>query len=423
MGMAAIHQATHRTEAVLDSWAGQLRERFGWREPIRIVLYQGYGAQGGHFRVRGRVLAGEEGVAAENDDGVWRNFGAMLRRFASKEVAGAEIRVELGGGEAELVADEEGYFLLEGHTEVLRDGDGEGLWRDVEAELMGPRPEGQRTFFFPGRVQVPREASFGVISDLDDTVVRTGATNFATMLQTTFLNNEHTRAPFVGVEPFYRALQRGREGGKARNPFFYVSSSPWNLYDFLISFLDVHQIPQGTLFLQDLGLDDQKFLKSGHGAHKLAAIEEVLSTYPELKFILVGDSGQHDPEIYRQVVEQHPHRILAVYIRDVTPLSRDDEVRRIAREVVARGVPMMLAEDLAPCAEHAARSGWISVQDAARVGHMIEEEFRQQALQPARRLEQALLPRSPGGRLALTFCAGALLGVAFGYAMAASSGR
>src|SRR5690606_32076573 len=132
----------------------------------------------------------------------------------------------------------------------------------------------------------------------------------------TLFNNAHTRLPFAGVSEFYRALQSGRNG-KRNNPFFYVSSSPWNLYDLLIDFLDLNNIPEGPLLLRDFGLDHNKAGSSDHMGHKFKEIENILTTYPHLNFILIGDSGQDDPVIYKEVVKKYPNRILVIYIRDV----------------------------------------------------------------------------------------------------------
>ena len=84
------------------------------------------------------------------------------------------------------------------------------------------------------------------------------------------------------------------------NPFFYISKSPWNLYAPLVEYLEVQQ-PLGPLLLRDFGLRPEK-------EHKRKAIEEILATYPKLKFILSGDSGEEDPEIYSAVVHRHPDR-------------------------------------------------------------------------------------------------------------------
>jgi phosphatidate phosphatase APP1 len=150
-------------------------------------------------------------------------------------------------------------------------------------------------------------------------------------------------------------LQRGPDE-QAENPIFYVSSSPWNIYDVLEDFLDVHGVPEGPLFLKDWSPS----VLGKHRGHKLGIIRKLLSTYPNLPFVLIGDSGEEDPEIYSQVVRDHPGRVRAVYIRDVTSAERDAEVKTIAKEVRNLGAEMVPVRDSASAAEHAASAGLIS---------------------------------------------------------------
>jgi phosphatidate phosphatase APP1 len=139
----------------------------------------------------------------------------------------------------------------------------------------------------------------------------------------------------------------------------YVSSSPWNLYDLLVDFFDIRGIPLGPLFLADWGLSTDTLLTPAHRVHKIPTIQNLLETHPRLPFLLIGDSGQQDPEIYLEVVRHNPGRIPVVYIRDVASAKRDAEVHAIAEEVRRAGSEMVLAKDSAAAAEHAAARGFI----------------------------------------------------------------
>ena len=204
----------------------------------------------------------------------------------------------------------------------------------------------------------PATAHWGIISDIDDTVLRTNSSNLLRMARLTFFNNAHTRLPFKGVAAFYRALHRGTSQS-SHNPLFYVSSSPWNLYDLLEDFFELHQIPMGPFFLRDFGIDETKFIKSGHGDHKLAQIEKIMTTYPDMEFILIGDSGEKDPEIFSQVVHDFKGRVKCIYIRDVTQTKRDEAIQKLATEVASAGIEMILIEDSEAAAKHAAEKGFI----------------------------------------------------------------
>jgi phosphatidate phosphatase APP1 len=274
----------------------------------------------------------------------------MIRRFFSSEVPHARVRASHGGYEIEVTADEEGFFdVVFELAEPLRD---ETDWHPVQIEVAWPRSKGGVRA--TGRVLVPAGARFGVVSDLDDTVVHSSATDLLRMARITLLSNAHTRLPFEGVTAFYQALQRGLSGDEF-NPIFYVSNGPWNLYDMIEDLLDVHGIPAGPLFLRDWSPTKLR----ERGEHKLGVIRTLLQTYPDLPFVLIGDSGERDPEIYHQIVHEHPERILAIYIRDVTPADRDAEVHKISKELQDLGVEMLLTPATAEAAGHAEGLGLV----------------------------------------------------------------
>ena len=209
-------------------------------------------------------------------------------------------------------------------------------------------------------------ARFGVISDIDDTVLWTNVTNKLNMALMLARSNAHTRKPFKGVAAFYRALNQGA-GGNEDNPVFYVSSSPWHLFGSLVEFLRVQGIPVGPLLLRELGMREV-FKLTRHGNHKLEKIEKILGFYPGLQFVLIGDSGEQDPEIYAEVVRRHPQSVRIIYIRNVNPdPSRIEAIDRLVEAVSATKVQLILAPDSAFAAWHAAAEGLIHVDRLASV--------------------------------------------------------
>jgi phosphatidate phosphatase APP1 len=305
------------------------------RRSVELHPFRGYGTPS-RLVLRGRVLLASGLVRSRLGDSVLDNLRNMARRFESDEVPGALVAAGAGGVEARVRTDDEGYFHvvldLPGPPAEPR------VWEPVDLELLEPAAPG---------------AQYAVISDLDDTVLHSHATSLWQMAKLTLLHNAHTRLPYEGVAGFYQALQRGRDG-EAYNPVFYVSNSPWNLYDLLEDFLDVHGIPRGPLLLRDWSL---RTLKAGE-AHKLAAIQGLLDLYPDLRVVLVGDSGERDPEIYRQVALRHPGRVLAIYVRDVAP-GRHAAVRAIADELAGHGVELVLSPDTEAARRHALERGLI----------------------------------------------------------------
>ena len=351
--------AARDLEDWFDAWRFELKRRYGLLGRLEVLPYRGHGTDRRLF-LRGRVLE-EKGITRSmHDDTLWENVRNMARRFGSDEIAGARVRATFGDVRAHVVADEEGFFDVT--LELEEPPDAANSWHAVELELLHPHSPGVRAVRSTGDVLVPGRARFAVISDLDDTVVHSSATNVMKMAWIVVRNNAYTRLPFPGVSAFYEALRRGPEDGH-ENPIFYVSSSPWNIYDLLEDFLDVHGLPAGPLFLKDWS----PTTLGKHHDHKLGIIRTLLATYPDLPFVLIGDSGEKDPEIYRQAVVEHPGRIEAVYIRDVTSDERDAEVREIAAEVEAMGTTMVAVSDSTAAAEHAASIGLISPDAPNRV--------------------------------------------------------
>ena len=350
-----------RFEARLDEQRAKLG--FGAGRPVRLEAYRGFG-RGGKAWVKARVLRGMPLPRSRDTDSVWINLAATFQRFESDEVPGARVLLRYPGGERELIADREGY--VEAWFEPNPPFSPGQPWHEVAMELIAP--EQPHPFRTPARILVPpASAALGVISDLDDTVVRTDVTSRLRMAKNVFLGNARTRMPFPGVASFYRALAAG-SGGARRNPFWYVSSSPWNLYDLLDELLELRHIPAGPILLRDWGISSVDPGPGGHSGHKTRHIKEILALYPELPFILVGDSGQEDPEIYARAVHDHPSRILAVYIRNVTPHpERIEAIRLLGAEVEKAGSTLILADDTLAAAKHAAGQGWISPDVLAEI--------------------------------------------------------
>ena len=352
-------------EGKVDLAMARRSERKGRRDPLVIHAYRGYGNDA-RVRVRGRVLEDGGIPAAGERDSAWRNVLSALQRFESDEVPGARVSVRFAGATQELVTDAEGYFdTWIAPREAVA---GDKLWHDVALELLAPRDPARPAPTAIGRVLAPpATAKLGIISDLDDTVVQTGATDARALLRSVFLANARTRLPFAGVASLYRALQGGAGGGE-NNPIFYVSSSPWNLYDVLAEFLAIREIPEGPIMLRDWGLSERELLPTSHGSHKLEAIKSIVELYPTLPFVLIGDSGQEDPEIYREVVARYPSRVLAIYIRNVTPnADRAERIRALAREVGEARSELLLAANTGEVAAHALDRGWIDAAALARV--------------------------------------------------------
>jgi phosphatidate phosphatase APP1 len=329
----------------------------------RAIGYRGYGTAS-RALVLGRVLEHTRIASAEASQSRWRNLLAMVQRIDADPLPFAKVRARLGGGATEIVADDEGFV----RRWIPAAGPlAAGEWHQVALEVMaGPETPVASTAHLPARVLVPSlRARLAVISDMDDTVLQSEITSFVRAARLMLLENARTRLPFPGVAAFYRALERGAAGNES-NPIFYVSSSPWNLHDVIADFLDAQEIPVGPMLLRDWDIG-REMMRTRE--YKLSQIREIISTYPDLPFILVGDSGQEDPEIYGELVAEFPGRIRAIYIRNVSPHpERLTSIRALADRVSAAGSTLLLADDTLAAARHAAAHGWISEDTLSEIG-------------------------------------------------------
>ncbi|GAB4026758.1 DUF2183 domain-containing protein [Spirosoma gilvum] len=349
-------------DAQFDRLKARLSGRLDSDKPYRIMYYRGFGSPTAVW-LKGRVLRQNDLSTPSDHDTFWQNLLATYQRFDSDAVADVTVRIEAFGHVYRTVTNKEGYF--EQTINPPNDLPAGRAWFPVRYALEGVlQPDTLETAVNQpvskdGYLMIsPTYSQFGVISDIDDTVLVTDATNLLQTARLTFLGNAYTRLPFAGIGAFYRALQSGPVT-TLFNPIYFVSSSPWNLYDLLVDFFRIQGIPKGPILLRDFSLSSDFLSSEGHHTHKLAMIQKVLDVNPQLPFVLIGDSGQQDPEIYARVVRENPGRILAIYIRDVSEDQRDEAVRELIRTTEAYHVPMMLVSDTVAAAEHAASIGLI----------------------------------------------------------------
>jgi phosphatidate phosphatase APP1 len=343
-------------EQNFDEIAHEFRKRMNSDDPLQVVTYRTYGTEN-KLRVKGRVLKDKGIVKPTDKDTILKNLISMYKRFTTDEVPNARLKVSFQNRDHFAVTNDEGYFTLE--INAHEPFNLQSSWFEIDVELVDAPYAFTENIKSTAKVLTPPpDSEYGIISDIDDTIVKTSATDLFAMARITFLNNALSRLPFAGVAQFYKALQLGRNG-KRNNPLFYVSSSPWNLYDLLIDFLDLNDIPQGPLLLRDYGLDDEPE-DDNHSSHKIKEITNILSEFPQLKFVLIGDSGQEDATIYSEIVGLFPDRILAIYIRDVQLPERERVAINVANGLHKHKVEMVIVDNTVEAAQHASRIGLIN---------------------------------------------------------------
>lgn len=314
---ARVYRAVDALEDRQDSLVRSWRRRLGLVGPIVVVPYRGWGRPD-QVWLTGRVLERLAPAGARSADRWWRNVRATLQRVASREVPGVELQLTIGGCTARAVSDNDGYYAARVDRLTLAAG-----WHSTQVEPVAPPAHATGRRWSSDVLVVPEDAPLGVVSDLDDTVLHSGVTNLLVAARTVLLDNAATRVPWPGVGALYRGLAEGAQGrspaGTGAVPVFYLSTSPWNLYDLLTEFLDRHRLPRGPMFLMDWGLSHTGLLRGHDHGHKRERLETLFATYPRMRLVLVGDSGQRDAEIYRDAARAHPGRVAAVVVRDVTP--------------------------------------------------------------------------------------------------------
>ncbi len=284
-----------------------VKHRLGVLDPLRLDVYRGF-ASDQRVVLRGRALENELPAPADPNDNLFVNLRRSLRLFESDEVPGVQLTVTFADVTCDVVTDSEGYFDVEVPlTQAPRAG-----WLPSAVEVRGGDLEQSREVVGVGQVLVPpANARFGVISDIDDTILRSHVQSRARQVYVTLLGNSISRLSYPGTPELYRGLERASQGG----PFFYVSRSAWNVHVVLERFIERQGLPLGPLLLRDIGLLPRR---SASASHKPREIERVLSMYPNMPFVLIGDSGQGDADTYTALARQHPGRVLAILVRNVS---------------------------------------------------------------------------------------------------------
>ncbi|WP_240761557.1 App1 family protein [Nitrosococcus wardiae] len=376
--LKTIAQALRRAVHVLARPVKSDRGRGG----IVIQPYRGYGSRKEVF-LMGRVFKQRGNISGAQEGALGRDLMDIARRLLRRGIAEAVLTARFQGREQQVIADRDGYFHV--HLQSLQPPAEDRLWHHLDLKVIEPLGAMARgDLFIP-----PSTARYVMISDIDDTVMYTGVANKIKMLWRLFVQGPHSRVAFPGVAAFYRALHNG-VAGTEQNPVLYVSRGPWSLYEVLDEFFHLHGIPIGPiLFLRDWGFTPRHPFPRRREGHKLALIRDMLALYQEQPFILIGDSGQRDPEIYSQIVQEHPGRVLAIYIRHISHQpERHQEIEALAKEVVNAGSTLLLAADSFAMAEHAVEHGLIAPEAVSEVIKEREQQQGEPDLKPTRKIKR-----------------------------------
>lgn len=282
------------------------------------------------------------------------NTIALLRLFMVKPRAGAEVQLVWEGKTITGVTGTDGFFYLQWSPEVMP------APGDHIVEVSITNVEESPVTRAVGVVIIPHRSQFGCISDIDDTFLVSHSASVMKRLHVLLTRNARTRKPFEGVVGHYQQLSDAANKGRLPRPFFYVSSSEWNLYAYIREFCRMHGLPEGVFLLSQLKPLYQLF-KTGQQKHatKFTRVSRILKHYPHMRFILLGDDTQEDPHIYEAITKHFTSQIIAVYLRHVRN-SRYAATQEIANVIIDRGIPCCYFKHSSEAIAHSKKLGLIA---------------------------------------------------------------
>ncbi|MEZ7500605.1 App1 family protein [Flavobacterium sp. Arc3] len=283
-----------------------------------------------------------------------KNARSVISMFRIKTQANADVYLIHNNTKIHTKTLDDGYFKF---CIPLEETTHYG-WIDYEVSIIYKND----TIVTKGSYNRPRIGNLGIISDIDDTFLVSYTLNPFKKLYHLLFRNVHSRKVFEDVVPHFQALSsEGRAGNEELNAFFYVSSSEWNLYRFLILFTEIHRLPKAVLLLKDIKTSLTNFLWTGRGGHnhKFEKIKHILEFYPNLQYVLIGDDSQHDPFLYEAISKIFPLTVKAVYIRQ-TGKHKKEKIIKVLKNLETLDVSVCYFENSAQAISHSKKTGLIS---------------------------------------------------------------
>jgi phosphatidate phosphatase APP1 len=376
----------HASAIVEDAWHRQLERglrRRGWQN--RIISHTGYGTTDS-VRVFARVLLQRPDEVADEPrqdatyGGLRSPFGGRRgwRAFITAPAMGVPVDVRVGHVVAHGRSDRSGHLDLTFRGHGLTPG-----WHEVTIGAQYAEPVQASVHI------VDPEVRYGIVSDIDDTVISTSLPRPLIAGWNTFVRHEGARRVVPGMAPFYRALLAERPGA----PIAYVSTGAWNTAPTLTRFLRRNGFPMGPLLLTDWGPTNTGWFRSGQ-EHKRACLDRLARDFPMIRWVLVGDDGQHDPKIYQDFATARPRRVQAIAIRQLSaaeqvlshglPVSNEDLLLAPVRDVSP--VPTFYAPDGYGLLRIMRTAGLVQVADPPSAGSAPAKGRHRAATSAARRV-------------------------------------
>ena len=316
-----------------------------------IKVYHGYGHM--HDLVLyGHVLKGKPRQRGRLTQNVLANILGLIRLFFVKPLAGVTVRLRWNDQNFETVTGTDGFFKFEWISEASVPAG----WHPVTVTLDNA---GETTVQGHGKLFVPHSTQYAFISDIDDTVLVSHSASKFKRLRVLFTKNPHSRKAFEDVVRHYQLLSTAHTEPDVPNPFFYVSSSEWNLYDDLNEFFKHNGLPKGAFLLNEIKKWHQLF-KTGKTKHqgKLIRVARIMDVFPKQRFVLLGDNSQSDPDIYAAVAQKYPQKIVAIYIRNISS-AKKEHTQQILNSIQNKDIHTCIFEDNEEAIRHSRAIGLV----------------------------------------------------------------
>ena len=320
---------------------------------VCLQVYEGYG-HSESLIIYGHVYKGKPARERKYTKNVWQNFSRLIKLFFIKPVPAANVQLVWQDTVMETTTEKDGFFKFEWRSpQHLEAGWHEGLIRLKTAAGETIKEE-------PAKVFVPHITQYAFVSDIDDTVmVSYSATKFR-RLKVLLTKHPQNRRIFEGAKDLYEKLSKSYTEPEVPNPFFYVSSSEWNLYFDLHTFFNYNKLPDGIFLLSQMKRWYQLF-KTGQTKHagKLSRIFRVMEIFPNQQFVLLGDNSQADPAIYAAIADKVPDRVFAIYIRNIRPSRQQYAKDTLAKILAAENIHTLVYDHSNEVIEHGKKVGLI----------------------------------------------------------------
>lgn len=276
---------------------------------------------------------------------------SILKMFTIKPLNNVSVHLNFKNVSVVTKTMEDGYFSFRiPFNKNLQSG-----WHSCEISYDA----GDFNMTTSGEILKPHSGRYGIISDIDDTFLISHSSNFFKKLYVMLTQNIDKRKVFDMVPAHYQALSKaGQTNDEASNSFFYVSSSEWNLYGFILAIADKYKLPKAVIKLKKLktGLGDFFLTGRGNHDHKFEKIKDIISFYPKLNYVLLGDDSQQDPFLYERIAKVFPKNIEVIYIRQ-TGKRQKENVAKVLRTIESLDIKTFYFANSADAIKHSKRIG------------------------------------------------------------------